>query len=110
MTTFKFNIGSAVNGIDKAISQMLALHELHCAGFTGAEIIKSEMSNTETTYVITADEFNDWLDVGHEAAVNAVCLALRQDAIAYTVDGTGYLIGPKAEDWGGAFNQDYFID
>jgi hypothetical protein len=107
---FKFNIGSAVNGVDKVISDSTVLHELHCAGFVDAEIIKTAMSDTETTYVVTATGFNNWLGNGHEAAVHAVCFDLGQDAIAYTVDGTGYLVGPKAEDWGGAFNPEYFID
>lgn len=107
---FKFNIGSAVNGQDKALSREAVLQALWHNGFTDAEIIKEAMSETETTYVIEAYKYRDWHDEGIGAAVYAVCEALQQDAIAYTVDGTGYLVGPKAEDWGGLFIPEYFIE
>lgn len=81
------------------------------AGFVRPELIKTAMSNTETTYVIVAESFDSSGHFStHEAAVHMVCLQLSQDAIAYTVDGTGYLVGPKAEDWGGEFNPEYFIE
>lgn len=104
---FKFNIGSAVNGVDKVISAAQAVQTLRYAGFHGIELVKAEASNTETTYVITAAGV--WLD-DHEGLVHTVSFVLHQDAIAYTLDGVGYLVGPKAEDWGGAFNPEYFID
>jgi len=112
---FKFNIGSAVQGVDKVISDSTVLHLMQYAGFADAEIIKTEMSDTETTYVVTAAGFNDWLNVGHEAAVYAVCEALQQDSIAYKIlyrsdCYCGFLVGPKAEDWGGEFKQEYFIE
>lgn len=107
---FKFNIGSAVNGQDKALSRETVLQALWHNGFTDAEIIKEAMSETETTYVIEAYKYRDWYNKGHESAVFDVCEALQQDAIAYTVNGTGYLVGPKAEDWGGLFIPEYFIE
>lgn len=115
MPAFKFNVGSAVNGIDKALGQTTVLHTLYLAGFSDAEIIKEEMSDTETTYVIVAFKFRDWYNKGHESAVFAVCEALQQDAIAYKIVHApgayvGFLVGPKAEDWGGEFKQEYFID
>lgn len=116
MQAFKFNVGSAVNGQDKALSRETVLQALWHAGFTDAEIIKEAMSDTETTYVIEALKFRDWHDKGHESAVFDVCEALHQDAIAYKVTYStntaycGFLVGPKAEDWGGEFNPEYFID
>lgn len=107
---FKFNIGSAVNGEDKAIDAGTVLVTLWQHGFVRPELIKTERSNTETTYVVVAEDRIDYGMRGHRATVHAVCEALSQDAIAYTVNGTGYLVGPKAEDWGGEFNPEYFID
>ncbi len=107
---FKFNIGSAVLWVDQSISTLEVLCELQYAGFVGAEVIKSQMSGTETTYIVTAEGYNDWFGAGHEDAVHSVCLALGQDAIAYKLNDTGYLVGPKAEDWGGEFLQSEFIE
>src|SRR5690606_5371713 len=107
---FKFNIGSAVNGIDKALSADEVIHALHYEGFKNVEVIKTAMSDTETTYVVVASDGLDYAMLCHRATVYAVCEALQQDAIAYKVNGTGYLVGPKAEDWGGEFKQEYFLE
>lgn len=107
---FKFNIGSAVNGIDKALVADEVIHALHYEGFTNVEVIKTAMSETETTYVVVASDRVDYAMRGHRAAVYAVCEALQQDAIAYTLNGTGYLVGPKADDWGDVFLQEHFIE
>jgi|SRR5690606_12004645 len=108
----KFNIGSAVNGVDKSFSAGEALIRLWQAGFINPWCVKIEKSATETTYVITAEGYDDSGDYypSHEAAVYAVCEELQQDAIAYKVGDTGYLVGPKAEDWGGLFIPEYFIE
>lgn len=110
---FKFNIGSAVNGIDKVLSADEVRQALYRAGFKDAEVIKTEMSDTETTYVVVASGFRGTVD--HWAAVYDVSEALQQDAIAYKAVHApgayvGFLVGPKAEDWGGEFKQEYFID
>lgn len=116
MPAFKFNVGSAVNGQDKALNRETVLQAMYRAGFVDAEIIKEEMSDTETTYVIVAFKFRSLYNKGHKHAVYSVCEALEQDAIAYKLVYTpsdcysGFLVGPKAEDWGGEFNQEYFID
>lgn len=115
--TIKFNIGSAVNGVDRMITPWQAMAALWEHGFAGPTRVKIERSNTETTYVITVEGYDDSGDYypSHEAAVYAVCEALQQDAIAYKVIHApgayvGYLVGPKAEDWGGEFNDAYFIE
>lgn len=110
---FKFNIGSAVNGIDKALSAEEVRQALYRAGFKDAEVIKTEMSDTETTYVVVASGLRGMVD--HWSVVYDVCEALQQDAIAYKVVHApgayvGFLVGPRAEDWGGEFNEAYFID
>lgn len=105
---FKFNIGSAVNGVNLSISSSEALAALEAEGFEGFISLRAAKSSTETTYVIKVVDCEH--PAGHEEAVFAVCLRLQQDAIAYTVDGVGYLVGPKAEDWGGEFKQEYFIE
>lgn len=106
-TMIKFNIGSAVNGVDRTITPWQAMAALWEHGFEGDTRVKIERSNTETTYVIEIEATGC---PSHEAAVYAVCEALQQDAIAYKVGDTGYLVGPKAEDWGGLFIPDYFIE
>lgn len=107
---FKFNIGSAVLWVDQSISTSEVLAALHYIGFVDAEVIKTQMSGTETTYIVTAAGFNDWFGAGHKAAVHSVCLVLGQDAIAYKLNDTGHLVGPKAADWGGEFLQSEFIE
>lgn len=112
---FKFNIGSAVNGNDKALSADEVRQALYRAGFKDVEVIKTAMSDTETTYVVVASGLRDSDKVAHWTVVYDVCEELQQDAIAYkVVHGpgayVGFLVGPKAEDWGGEFNEAYFID
>lgn len=110
MTKYIFNIGSAVNGVDKTLSEIDVLYELQQANFYDAEIIRTVQSDTETTYVVVCDGFYNWFGTPHTVAVHALAQKLRQDAIAYKVGNTGFLVGPKAEDWGGEFKQEYFID
>lgn len=105
---FKFNIGSAVNGVDRVITPLQAAVALWEHGFEDITLAKIEKSSTETTYVITAERFVGYPT--HKAAVYVVCKELRQDAIAYKAGDTGYLVGPKAEEWGGEFIQEYFIE
>lgn len=112
---FKFNIGSAVNGVDQVIDADTVLATLRQHGFVQPELIKTAMSETETTYVVVASDRIDYNMQGHRATVYAVCEALQQDAIAYKIVDdkgayVGYLVGPKAKEWGGAFIPEYFID
>ncbi len=104
-----FNIGSAVHGVDNVLSITEVQAALNDAGF-GVRDFKVAQSGTETTYVLTTYFFGDWDINGVERAVNDLSIALRQDCIAYTHNGKGYLVGPKAADWGGEFNPAYFIE
>lgn len=107
---FKFNIGSAVNGIDKALSADEVRQTLHRAGFVDVDVIKTAMSDTETTYVVVASGLRGRNKLNHCWVVYDVSEALQQDAIAYTMNGTGFLVGPKATEWGGEFIPEYFIE
>lgn len=106
---FKFNVGSAVQGKDKAISTARAFIVLYQVGFNNLKLVRSAQSNTETTYVITADSFTDAEYDTHVEAVHAACITLEQDCIAYTQSDEGFLVGPKSVEWGGTFNPEYFI-
>lgn len=44
-----------------------------------------------------------------EPCIFELCRLLQQDCIAGKVDGSGFLIGPNTEPYGGEFNPDYFI-
>lgn len=107
---FKFNIGSAVNGIDKVLGADEVRQALYRAGFKDAEVIKTAMGGTETTFVVVASGLHGRNKLNHCWAVYDVCEALQQDAIAYTVNGKGFLVGPKATEWGGEFIPEYFIE
>ena len=64
------------------------------------------MSQSELTMVIELDT-----KVGDLAnRVHTLCLALHQDAIAWTFDGIGFLTGPRAADWGGEFKHEFFLN
>ncbi len=45
-----------------------------------------------------------------EAMITLLCSWLRQEAIAGRDDERGFLYGPKAEAWGGAFNPEFFLE
>lgn len=107
---FKFNIGTAVNGSDNTLSKIDVLASLYYAGFNNARILKEEQSNTEKTFVVLADSLSNCGYDTHQEAIFQVSERLYQDCIAYTANGEGFLIGPKASDWGGAFNPEYFIE
>ena len=71
---------------------------------------------TEPTIVVSFDveptdhnQLRSW--------VEALCITLHQGAIAYRVDpregfedAQGFLVGPRAAEWGGEFNEAYFED
>ena len=42
------------------------------------------------------------------AIVHAIACELQQDAIAGKIETDGFLVGEKAEDWGGKFIQEYY--
>ncbi len=63
-------------------------------------------SATEPTAVVTI-----WSDVAPtEAMITLLCTMLRQDAIAGRHMAEGFLYGPKADAWGGAFNPEFFLE
>lgn len=103
-----FNIGSAIDGIDNSITPLEAVQMLHKHGFS-LVAFRIAQSDSETTYVIQANFLASPAAVALRLIVHGLCEDLEQDAIAYKVGGTGFLVGPKAADWGGEFNPEYFI-
>ena len=71
---FKFNIGSAVQGVDKAIPKNLVFIVLYQVGFNNLKLQKQALSDTETTYVFTASSFNTEEYDTPEQAVHAACI------------------------------------
>ena len=73
--------------------------------------IRTELaiSHSELTLVVELDT----VVVDLPNRVHTLCLALDQDAIAWTVGhgdrALGFLTGPRAVDWGGEFNPEYFL-
>jgi hypothetical protein len=83
-------VGTIVTELDRLIGN---ISSVHC-----------HESNSEPTVVAVIDG-----PIGDVVgAINELCATLRQDAIAYTVDGEGRMEGPKAAAWG-PFNPEYFI-
>lgn len=111
----KFNVGSAQHGVNNAIEAGFVFKVLQGHGFVGVSLVGIKPSDTEDTYIFTADGFvgqdsrysDNWT---HKRAVFNACQVLQQDCIAYKINDTGYLVGPKADAWGGEFNQDYFLE
>lgn len=106
---FKFNIGTAVNGVDNTLKAQDVFLSLQSVGFGGVRIVGVKPSDTETTLIVEADSL-PLQSLNHKGAVYVLCQALNQDAIAYTLNDAGYLVGPKAADWGGEFNPEYFLN
>lgn len=67
---------------------------------------RTYVSDTEPTLVLSIPVDLDAATVAD--AVADLAAFLLQDAIAYTLDGVGNLVGPNAEQWG-PFNPAYFI-
>ena len=64
-------------------------------------------SGTEPTLtVVCSTDFVVAEDI--RAIVHGIANELRQDAIAGKIETHGFLVGDKAEDWGGKFIQDYY--
>ena len=64
-------------------------------------------SETEPTLsVICSTGYVDYDDI--KTIVHAIACELQQDAIAGKIGSDGFLVGDKAEAWGGKFIQDYY--
>lgn len=105
----KFNIGLAVNGVDKELDVISVYLTLESQGFKDIKIVKVAESTTETTVVVESSGIPA-TGPNVRQRVYYTCQALNQDAIAYKINDQGYLVGPKAAEWGGEFKQEFFIE
>lgn len=109
-----FNIGSAIDGQDKALSISRVIMMLDAHGLEPFQF-RTDLSETETTYIVCVrrGKFNR---AALRRVVHDFCLRWGQDAIAYLNTPEhpdevywGELVGPKAEEWGGKFDASKFI-
>jgi len=107
------NVGLWASGSKKeqknVVSKTLAAIAFHFKPFWFRAEIATANETGEPTLVIHLRTINLSVDARFAANVDVLCNVLLQDCIAFTVDGEGYLLGPKAGDWGGKFNAYYFI-
>ena len=106
--TYTFNVGLYTNDGGR-ITVPEVLYAFKLVGFSVIEhgyMVKE--SGTEPTLVFNACRLLTGGD--HTDAVRLLSVYLKQDCIAYRYRGTGYLIGPDADAWGGEFNPEYFIE
>ena len=111
MNTVVLNVGlnvSESNNDGRAmVLDRMAVQEAVIYRLTGVQALATEaLSSTEPTAVIRLKTDLDARQV--EGIVNYLAARFKQDAIAYTFNGVGYMVGPNAAKWG-AFNPNYFI-
>lgn len=108
--TIIINIGLFNAGSDRKAPGAFGKAVSAAAVYFAAEAIRAEQqeSASEPTAVIEIQALPHNL-LALEYIADNICKLLNQDCIAFTVDGTGHLLGPKAADWGGKFNPQYFL-
>lgn len=111
MNTIHLNIGLSIGTKQDAL-QMPQIAVALEAALPGMKIRESHIrqSATERTacIVLTVADAADL-----HGPIMDLCYLLEQDAIAGRVFGNhpyDFLIGPKAAEWGGTFNPDYWLD
>lgn len=105
MHTFAINIGLAIPGSTEQMlsGPVLALLKSRFSVLDHAVI----QSDTEPTISAVCAAYDDNLGAIVDA-VNVICIALGQEAIALFFKDWGQLVGPKAAEWG-PFNPAYFV-
>ena len=87
------------------VPSILALLEHRLSGkIQDYALVQSETEPTLT--VVCSTDFVVAEDI--RAIVHGIANELRQDAIAGKIETHGFLVGDKAEEWGGKFIQDYY--
>ena len=87
------------------VPSILALLEHRLSGqIQDYALVQSETEPTLS--VICSTDFVVAEDI--RAIVHGIANELQQDAIAGKIENDGFLVGDKAEDWGGKFIQDYY--
>lgn len=108
--TIILNIGLNAAGSDRKAPGAFGKAVSAAAVYFAAETIRAEQqqSASEPTAVIEIQALPHNL-LPLEYIAEQACKLLNQDCIAFTVDGAGYLLGPKAAEWGGVFNPEFFL-
>ena len=87
------------------VPSILALLEHRLSGqIQDYALVQSE--SEPTLSVVCSTDYVDCDDIKN--IVHAIACELRQDAIAGKINEDGFLVGDKAEDWGGKFIQEYY--
>ena len=87
------------------VSAILALLEHRLSGqIQDYALVQSETEPTLT--VICSTDYVDCDDIKN--IVHSIACELQQDAIAGKIENNGFLVGDKAEEWGGEFIQDHY--
>ena len=87
------------------VPSILALLEHRLSGqIQDYALVQSETEPTLT--VICSTDYVSEYDI--KIIIHAIACELRQDAIAGKIENDGFLVGDKAEEWGGKFIQDYY--
>ena len=108
--TIILNIGLHSAGSDRKAPGAFGKAVSAAAVYFAAESIRAEQqqSASEPTAVIEIQALPHNL-LALEYIADQLCQTLRQDAVAFTVGGAGHLLGPKAAEWGGVFNPEFFL-
>ena len=87
------------------VPNILSLLEHRLSGqIQNYALVQSETEPTLT--VICSTDYVSEYDI--KIVVHAIANELQQDAIAGKIESDGFLVGDKAEEWGGKFIQDYY--
>lgn len=113
MKTIHLNIGLNVNGVESLQMPHIAVAlEQALPGIRLTECYIRQSSTERTACMILR-----WAGTyeAFEAGIYEACRLLKQDAIAGKffhpfAPMQAFLIGPKAAEWGGAFNADYWLE
>ena len=87
------------------VPSILALLEHRLSGqIQDYALVQSDSEPTLT--VICSTDYVSEYDI--KIIIHAIACELRQDAIAGKIESDGFLVGDKAEEWGGKFIQEYY--
>lgn len=107
MNTIILNIGLNIgpDGVRGTVDVARVLTVLRVLKVVSARV---RMSNTEPTLVVHIEDRATNIVDDMDRIATFLCTIAKQEAIAYTIDGVGYMVGPKAAEWG-PFKPAYFI-
>jgi hypothetical protein len=108
MAILQLNVGLWVNGKVGNIGPRTVVEDVmqtipNYGHIARVDYAKETGEPTVVLALIVADTFKP------DAPVNFLCDLLQQDCIAGKLGDEGFLIGPRTEPYGNAFNPDYFI-